>query len=204
MKNLSTKTLIVLFINLVLILSANALTNKDSLTAARKPVKMKMSEQKNSEKGKKENTCLQVIGSALDENGFPLSGIEIILLKDNEELVKQMVYSDEDAQNMIFYGLTRNAHYSIVISKEGYVSRLISISTDLPDDVKIRKNIFVFEFEVSLYAVSDTDNNYYLDFPIAIISYDPASDGFVNHNQYTQHIKKKIQGDREEMAIVKE
>jgi hypothetical protein len=75
----------------------------------------------------------------------------------------------------------------------------------LPDDVVIKGNKFVFEFEVELQKNIKAKDDFYLDFPIAIISYNSTSGVFENHDDYTKHIKEKIiMGIKGEASVRKE
>jgi hypothetical protein len=72
------------------------------------------------------------------------------------------------------------------------VTRSVGISTKLPSSVSFVQ-IFHYEFEVSLFKEKKEMNDFYFDFPVALISYDSKRDVFDYNYLYTSHIKTKIQ-----------
>jgi hypothetical protein len=135
--------------------------------------------------------CLRVVGIATSKNE-PLDGVEITLFKENEELIWEQITSIPYHDHSFMFDLHRNAQYSILISKEGFNSRLVSINTMLPDSVSKINAIYIFEFEVDLVKIKKVEDDFYLDFPVAIISYNKSSGVFENHDDYTKHIKQKM------------
>ncbi len=139
----------------------------------------------------KSNECLAVIGIAVDEKNEPIDGVQIRLYKENEELewaeVTNVAYHDHNFQ----FILDANQYYTIEVSKPGYLKRFVAISTVLPNNIEITP-IFTFEFDVVLLKEKKIVDDYYLDFPVALISYNKKSEVFENNNNYTNHIKTKI------------
>jgi len=137
------------------------------------------------------NECISIIGIAVNEKNEPIEGVEIKLYKENEELewaeVTTVAYHDHNFK----FVLDVNQYYTIEISKPGYLKRLVAVSTNLPSNVSITP-LFIFEFDIVLSKEKKGTDDYYHDFPIAIISYDLKSEVFENNNKYTDHIKKKI------------
>lgn len=134
--------------------------------------------------------CLEVNGIALS-NKIPLDGVNVRLFMENEEMELIEVTSVEHHDHSFTLKLQKNSYYTIEISKPGYLTRLVSISTNLPKEVKI-KPIFTFEFEVDMPKEQTVADDYYLDFPIALIDFDSKKGVFVSHGKYTAHIKSKV------------
>ena len=113
------------------------------------------------------------------------------MYKENEELewaeVTNVAYHDHNFQ----FILDANQYYTIEVSKPGYLKRFVAISTVLPNNIEITP-IFTFEFDVVLLKEKKIVDDYYLDFPVALISYNKKSEVFENNNNYTNHIKTKI------------
>ncbi|MBL7888536.1 MAG: hypothetical protein JNL24_03225 [Bacteroidia bacterium] len=149
--------------------------------------------------------CLEIIGIAVHKTE-PLDGVTIKLYKENEELVWEQITNIPYHDHSFSFSLLRNSHYSIEVSKDGYISRLVSIDTRIPDDVQVKAvNKFVFEFEVDLVKEIKMKDDFYIDFPIAIISYNATRGAFENHDDYTKHIKEKIiMGIKGEVSVNKE
>jgi hypothetical protein len=135
---------------------------------------------------------LQVNGVAT-ENDVPVDGIQVILFKENEQMEWDEITSVAAHDHSFSFNLLGNAYYSVEVSKPGYVTRLVSVSTFLPDDILvIRGDKFTFMFEVELFKDRKDVDDYYLDFPVALIHYNKDIDDFENNPNYTKHIKTKI------------
>jgi hypothetical protein len=139
-------------------------------------------------KGKDASACLEVTGK--------ITGVST---KDNFFTVYLFCYntivdSVKVTQGKTFrFRLVKNQQYSIKMEGSGFVSRLLSISTHLPEEVSISP-VFRFHFETELIEQNNAKalNNYALDFPIALISFDPQKSIFDYNRKYTARIKKEI------------
>ena len=135
--------------------------------------------------------CLEVYGIALDSAEQPINGVSVKLYKENDELEWTEVTSVAYHDHMFGFKLDVNEHYTIEVSKDGYVTRSVAISTMIPSTVSLEQ-LFHYEFEVQLFKENKAMDDYYLDFPVALVSYDAKNDVFDNNNNYTKHIKTKI------------
>jgi hypothetical protein len=135
--------------------------------------------------------CLNVFGIAVDKNAKPIDGVEVKLYKENDEMEWIEVTSIQHHEHSFNFKLSSNEYYTIEVSKPGYVSRSVAISTRIPDDLSL-ETIFRYEFEVELFEVKKNTDDYYLDFPVALISYNSKRDVFDNNYSYTSHIKSMI------------
>lgn len=135
--------------------------------------------------------CLQIIGLAIEKD-IPIDGVIVKLYKENEEMHWEEVTSVVYHEHSFSFTLNKNNYYTVEISKQGYVTRSVGISTTLPDNVIIGDVKFTFEFEVELFKEKKNTNDYYLDFPVAIIKYSETSGVFEYDAKYTKHIKTKI------------
>lgn len=135
--------------------------------------------------------CLEVVGIAVNEKNEPIDGVEVKLYKENEELewveITNVSYHDHN----FTFNLDANQYYTIEISKPGYVKRSVAISTVIPQNVDLRI-LFKYGFEVGLFREKKGMDDFYLDFPVALISYNEKNEVFENSNTYTKHIKTKI------------
>jgi hypothetical protein len=143
--------------------------------------------------------CLEVNGIALS-NKIALDGVNVRLFMENEEMELMEVTSVEHHDHSFSFKLQRDSYYTIEISKPGYFTRTVSISTKLPKEVN-HKPIFVFEFEVDMPKQTTVVDDYYLDFPIALIDYDAKKGVFVSHGKYTTHIKNKINESNKQPVV---
>ena len=67
----------------------------------------------------------------------------------------------------------------------------VYFSTSLPASVKSKMH-FSFGFEVIMFKEKKGVDDFYLDFPVALVSYNAKTKVFENNYNYTNHIKKKI------------
>lgn len=135
--------------------------------------------------------CLQIIGIAIEKD-IPIDGVVVKLYKENEELHWEEITSVVYHEHSFSFNLNRNTYYTVEVSKNGYVTRSIGISTTLPDNVIIGDVKFTFEFELELFKEKKHVNDYYLDFPVALIKYSETNQVFEYDTKYTKHIKSKI------------
>ncbi|MDQ3048261.1 MAG: hypothetical protein M3R27_11990 [Bacteroidota bacterium] len=135
--------------------------------------------------------CLNIIGIALGENNEVINGVEVTLYKENEELewteITSVIYHDHNFS----FTLESNSYYTIEVAKPGFISRMIAVSTKLPSEVSCDP-VFSYGFEVSLFQNKNSGDNFYQDFPVALIRYDNQSGVFLNSDGYTKHIKRKM------------
>ncbi len=137
-----------------------------------------------------DSVCLKIQGLAMSK-GQPIDGVNAKLYKENMEMEMVEVTSVSHHSHDFFFNLDKNSYYTIEVSKPGYITRMISISTNLPPDVRIDP-IFEYQIELEMHEEKEVLDDYYLDFPIALIDYDPVKDVFVSHGKYTAFIKAKI------------
>lgn len=137
-----------------------------------------------------DSICLKIQGLAMSK-GLPIDGVNAKLYKEDQETEMVEVTSVSHHSHDFFFNLSKNSFYTIEVSKEGYITRMISISTKLPPNVKIEP-MFEYQIELEMHEQKQGIDDYYLDFPIALIDYDPVKDAFVAHGKYTAYIKAKI------------
>ena len=135
--------------------------------------------------------CLQIIGIAIEKD-VPIDGVVVKLFKENEELHWEEITSVVYHEHSFSFNLNKNTYYTVEVSKVGYVTRSIGISTSLPDKVIIGDVKFTFEFELELFKAKKNVDDYYLDFPVALIKYNETNEVFEYDTKYTKHIKSKI------------
>lgn len=87
--------------------------------------------------------------------------------------------------------LKRNKRYSLLIKAPGYYSRLIILNSSLPNDINSFP-LFVFEFDIELLKVVKGQDDYYMDFPIALVEYDPKIEKFGYSKKYTLLMQKEM------------
>ncbi len=132
--------------------------------------------------------CLEVTVKST-ENDKALKGTTVKLYWENEPV--SIINADITSLQKIV--LDRNKHYTIEVSKEGYYSKLVSISTFLPLNVeKDMDYLYEYFLQMDLMKKKPGTDPYYTDFPIALISYKKAEDKFNFSHKYTRGIVNKL------------
>jgi hypothetical protein len=136
-----------------------------------------------------QDVCLQISGD-LDGSMKIKGGNYIVKLIQNNQVIQQ---TEVDSKSTFRLNLKRNREYTIRIEKEGYIPRLISVNTALPENVR-KANLYRFHFDMQLFAQSfakyfDSDD---IDFPIALIAYDKSKGVFHYDKNYTTRIQQKM------------
>jgi hypothetical protein len=131
-----------------------------------------------------EHYCLEITGRATTNNSKK-SNYKAELLLWGE--VVDSIYVKHNKR--FTFNLKGNSEYAIRVSKEGYVARVINVSTfiDKPED----RGVFCrFSFSTELIHSSESEflNAEALEFPIAIIYYDAQEGWFSYNKKYTERI----------------
>jgi hypothetical protein len=138
-----------------------------------------------------EADCLEVTGK-FDESMKSLEGkYTAKILRDNK-VVEEKTLKVKQGFKFI---LKRDVLYTLKIEKEGYIPRLLSISTKIPEKAEL-DDLFKFHFETNLideafYTHFDDDD---IDFPIALVAYSKRCDCFEYDKKYTQELMARLVG----------
>lgn len=158
---------------------------RDALIPAVLLLPMLVCSYKSKEEKKTQPACLEISGSVIEPG--PDKSARVYLIEENQVVDSALVSGNEDFK----FRLLEDRFYALRIEQEGYVSRLVSVSTFIPEDVRANK---LYRFHFDLYAVAEEKQspelNDVLDFPIAVIKYDEVKGYFDYNAQYTSHIKK--------------
>ncbi len=139
--------------------------------------------------------CLVVNGLVIGEDDIAMDGAYVKLFKQNEEMELIEVTSVKYHDHNFNFTLESNQYYTIEVSKPGYIKRSVGFYTDLPADVATAP-LFIYQFEVILLKEMKMDD-YYLDFPVALIHYNKLTDAFESNINYTTFIKDRIAESKE-------
>lgn len=142
--------------------------------------------------------CLEICAQAV-WNGEAQKGVTMVLYCGNEEVMR----IDSTEFSKVYFTLKRDRNYTVQISKDGFVPRLVSISTYVPSSVPL-KPIFRFEFEVEMLEQVKGEDNFYIDFPVALVSFNKSKDCFEHSRKYTSRIKREIAKENKATMAIKE
>jgi hypothetical protein len=132
--------------------------------------------------------CLKIKGRISNAHEGYSKGCKVELL--NHKGVVDSVYLRDNKMRFAFR-LKRNSYYAIRVTKSGYVSRLISVNTSFPDEIR---DLCEFSFDTSLITEEEAMelNSDALDFPVAVIHFNEKSEMFVHNREYTENHKQEL------------
>lgn len=124
---------------------------------------------------------LPVTGRVTDADK-KLQGCDVLVYKGNDLMGRHTT----DGNGRFSFALGMQDEFAIEFRKEGYLSKRVLVDThaELPTDL-VRLGevaITMSMLPASRYAGADTDE---LDFPFAILRYDPETTAFVHDQEYT-------------------
>lgn len=130
--------------------------------------------------------CVEVTARPLI-NGEPISGVSIVLYCGNEEVMR----IDSTEKSKTEFTLKRDQYYTVEIKRPGYAPRLVGIYTNIPAAVPL-KPLFRYEFEVEMAPQLQSTDDFYLDFPVALVSFNKKNEAFEPHKKYLKVLKKEM------------
>lgn len=151
-----------------------------------------LSDGKKKSLSRKENdpeVCLEISGSLAAELRSAGGTYVVKVIQDNK-IVDQFMLTAREKFRLY---LKKDNWYTIRIEKEGFIPRLVSINTALPQNA--RKNS-LYRFQFDMYLFSEAFSRYFdaddIDFPIALIAYDSEKRLFDYDKNYTSQIQAKM------------
>lgn len=138
-----------------------------------------------------ETDCLEVTGK-FDETMKSLQGTYTAKILRDNKVVEEKTLKVKQGFKFV---LKRDVLYTLKIEKEGYIPRLLSISTKIPEKSEL-DDLFKFHFETNLideafYTKFEDDD---IDFPIALVAYAKRCDCFEYDKKYTQELMSRLVG----------
>lgn len=131
--------------------------------------------------------CLEIKGKISNIGNKSFDSYKVELIYYNTVIKKERIAANKPFK----FELKKDAFYTIRISKEGYITRLVSICTKLPVE---HNDLYKLDFETELIEEHESKklNAEALDFPITIIYYDNKANWFYFNEEYTTNIKRCI------------
>lgn len=117
--------------------------------------------------------------------------LEEVLVELYEQ--NKMVDAFETKKNGKFkFALYNNHIYTIMLTKDGYHTKKITVDTHVPDDFDdLIDYAFDIELDEEAEELADEKENL-LEYPIAIISYDSKQNEFIYDKNYTKGLVKEL------------
>jgi hypothetical protein len=136
--------------------------------------------------GSKQQACLELSGEVVKTESTASRASQILLIEENKVIDSLQIPTGQTFR----FSLEKNKYYSVRVYQEGFVPRLVSVSTYMPTDLRDERS---FKFHFDLVQMSNEGNaeelNDALDFPVAVISFDETKGYFDYNHVYTAHIK---------------
>jgi hypothetical protein len=132
-------------------------------------------------------SCLEISGRVVNLKVNKQNNYKVELIYNGVVIDSILMNTKRDFK----FSLSKNTIYGIRISKEGYLPRIISVDTSLP---QYANGYFRFQFDVELIKNEEVKkmNVDALDFPIAIVAFNQNINNFYYNEEYTTYIKRRI------------
>ncbi len=132
--------------------------------------------------------CLVIEGQVLNAGLKGASGVTIELSSGGQTLSTQ--YLSKPGKKFRLK-LAKNRHYMLKLSQTGYIDKLISINTQLPE---FFDDEYLFGFQTSLISKKESEslNSEILELPVALISWDMKRKLFYYDKNYSESIKREM------------
>ncbi len=131
--------------------------------------------------------CIEIDGKVLIPKNDNSKTYKIELLCHNDLVDSGLVVDNES----FLLKVKKNSWYTIRIIKEGYFPMVVSIDTRLPE-YNTSNHRFHFDTELIVENYSSIQDQDAIDFPIAIVSFNPSNDMFMPVKEYSKNIKSSL------------
>jgi len=151
------------------------------------------------QKATKHRPFLEIAGKPVFENKTSNGTYKVTLIHLNR-VVDTLVVPDNEPFG---FKLDKNIIYSVRVEKAGFLPKLISINTKMPELYK-EHIYYKFQFEVEMYRNDlekylDADD---VDFPVAVVSYDEKADAYDYSRKYTECVIQRFEEARKAGDVV--
>lgn len=142
---------------------------------------------KNKNKNADSLLCLEISGRVSNFKLKQKVAYKVELISYNK-IIDSVTINDKSDFKFI---LKRDCHYAIRISAPGYITRLVSVYTNISPDINA---FYRFQFDTELIEshVSKKLDSDALDFPIAVISFHDDIANFYYSEEYTANLKRQL------------
>lgn len=131
--------------------------------------------------------CIEIDGKVLIPKNDDSKLYRIELLCHNDLVDSGLVVDNES----FLLKVKKDSWYTIRIIKEGYFPLIVSVDTRLPE-YNNKTHKFHFDTELIVSDMTGIQDQDAIDFPIAIISYNPNSGIFSPVKQYSKNIRGSL------------
>lgn len=134
------------------------------------------------------NSRLVIKGKVFFDHQHPAGPVKVELLKHGQ--VEDSMTLSRNHKHF-YLSLKRDSYYTIRVSKPGYASKLICVNTQSNSEIN---GLYLFQFEVALITETEAKklDQDAIDFPVALIYFDPDDQAFNYNKKYTASLKKQL------------
>lgn len=137
-----------------------------------------------------------VVYGTYSVSGGATAGTHITLMENGTQKRKNV-----RGDGSFKYKLVFNKQYELVFAKDGYITKKVYVSTDVPDRVLKSNNDFPpFEIKITLYKKIKGGDYSIFDEPVAMVIYDKELDDFDFDKAYNVELKEKIKDIEQQIA----
>ncbi|MDE5611984.1 MAG: hypothetical protein K2I90_08220, partial [Odoribacter sp.] len=131
---------------------------------------------------------LPINGSVI-VNGNSSEGAKIIVHKNGKKQEEILV----NKRGRFDLKLALGADYKMTFSKEGYIPKIVDISTEVPEEsIETNPNFPPVKLTINLFPYMENVDLSIFEQPIAILTYNPELDDFTFDREYAERIKERV------------
>jgi hypothetical protein len=154
--------------------------------------------QNNDNKDQNPQYCLKIKLKPTIE-GSSVTGATVKLYRGTEEVFR--IDTTQSKETVLY--LDRNESYTIEMSAPGRVPRKVAVNTTMPQDFPVDQK-FSSVMKIEMQDRMALADDYYVDFPVAIVKFDRDAVKFTHISDYTETLRSRFEsGSSEEYKLVK-
>lgn len=137
-----------------------------------------------------------VINGNIVTNESSPEGAKVSIIKNGDKIDEQVI----GKKGRFDLKLALDADYKITFSKEGYVTKTVSINTEVPEEsIEANPNFPPVKLIINLLPHLDGVDLSVFEQPIAILAYSPELDDFTFDKEYAEKNKNRIARTEQEL-----
>jgi len=137
-----------------------------------------------------------VINGNIVTNESSPEGAKVSIIKNGDKIDEQVI----GKKGRFDLKLALDADYKITFSKEGYVTKTVSINTEVPEEsIEANPNFPPIKLIINLLPHLDGVDLSVFEQPIAILAYSPELDDFTFDKEYAEKNKNRIARTEQEL-----
>lgn len=130
---------------------------------------------------------LESQGQQRDEEKKALPDADYVVMNESG---KAVLKGNSDSKGRLSFKLPLGRKFTVSITKQGYVKKLISVDTHVPADAR---KAYGFAFDLDIFELVDGLDVSVLEKPVALVSYKAADKNFSYDPAYTNKVNGALQ-----------